>query len=234
MTAFRDAAAYERGRPGWPPAAVDWLCSELGVGAASAVADVGAGTGKLTRELVGRARRVVAVEPSEPMLAVLRSAVPGAEAVRGSAEALPLGDASVQALFVAEAFHWFGSPEVVAEQARVIVPGGGLALLWNRPDRWPSVPALDARRERRSFPYGEDRWRAAVDASPAFGSLVERTFAHEQRLDRASFVAQVASFSWMQSVGDAERQTLLGIVAAEVPDDIVIPFATTAIRALRR
>ena len=232
MSAFRDAGAYERGRPGWPPTAVMWLCEELKVGPQSVVADLGAGTGKLTRDLVGRAARIIAIEPSEPMLAVLEAELPEVEAVRGCAEALPLEDGSVQAVFVAEAFHWFGSPEVVASLGRAIVPGGGLGLLWNRADPWPHVPALERMEERRSFPYGDGRWRAALDASPVFGPVAERTFRHEQRLDRAAFVAQVASFSWIQSLDD--REELLAEVAEQVPDELVLPFATTAVAALSR
>ena len=226
LTAFRDAEAYERGRPGWPAEALDLLCAALGVDATTVVADVGAGTGKLTRELVRRARRVVAIEPSPPMLDVLRRVVPEAVPVLGAAEALPLPDASVHAAFVAEAFHWFGSPAVVAELARVVAPGGGLALLWNAPVRRPPIPALDRLVHRRVFPWGEDRWRTSVEASPRFGPLHERAFLHAQRLDRDGFVAQAASFSWIQSLPPAEREAALAEIAAQTPAEVVVPYRT--------
>ena len=101
------AERYERARPGWPAAAVDQLFEHFGLSPASTVLDLVAGTGKLSRELVSRGGRVVAVEPSAAMRAVLEQFVPGAEVRAGTAAELPLEAASVDAVFVAEAFHWF-------------------------------------------------------------------------------------------------------------------------------
>src|SRR5918911_1364035 len=109
-TAFgRDAEAYERHRPGWPPEAVERALRELGAGPEATLVDLAAGTGKLTRELVGRAAHVIAVEPSADMLARLRERVPEAEAVAGTADAMPLPDGGADAVLVAEAFHWFAT-----------------------------------------------------------------------------------------------------------------------------
>jgi len=95
------------------------------------VLDLGAGTGKLTRALVPRFARVIAVEPDAAMLDVLREVVPKADARLGSGEAIPVDNAEVDAVFSAEAFHWFASGESVAEIARVLRPRGVLVLLWN-------------------------------------------------------------------------------------------------------
>src|SRR3954452_3714546 len=129
------AEAYERARPGWPAAAMDALVDRLGLDERSAVLDLAAGTGKLTRALVPRFASVIAVEPLDGMRAVLEQVVPGARALAGSAEAIPVDDASVDAIAVAEAFHWFEPEAAVAEMARALRPGGGVAVLYNRRDR---------------------------------------------------------------------------------------------------
>src|SRR5215218_8804013 len=126
------AGAYERGRPGWPPEAVEIAARRLGLGRDAAVLDLAAGTGKLTRVLAGRFSSVTAVEPLDGMRSVLEAEAPGVPALPGTAEAIPLEDASVDAVFVAEAFHWFEAPRAVAEMARVVRPEGGVAVLYNR------------------------------------------------------------------------------------------------------
>ena len=131
------AEAYERGRPSYPPEAVERLAGALGLDAGSEVLDLAAGTGKLTRLLLPRFARVVAVDPSDGMLDVLRAELPEAEVRTGTAASIPLPDGAVDAVFVAEAFHWFGTEAVCREIARVLRPGGGLGLLWNRDDWTP-------------------------------------------------------------------------------------------------
>jgi SAM-dependent methyltransferase len=125
------AAEYERHRPEYPEEALRWAAEQLGLEPRARVLDVGAGTGKLTRGLVALGFRVVAVEPGGPMLEQLRAAVSDAEALSGAAEAIPLPDASVDAAFAGQAYHWFDRDEAVPELHRVIRPGGGLTLLWN-------------------------------------------------------------------------------------------------------
>jgi SAM-dependent methyltransferase len=125
------AAAYERHRPEYPEEALRWAVERLGLEPAARVLDIGAGTGKLTRGLVRLGFEVVAVEPGAPMLEQLRVAVPGAEALDGTAESIPLPDASVDGAFTGQAYHWFDREQAVPELHRVVRAGGGLALLWN-------------------------------------------------------------------------------------------------------
>ncbi len=124
------AAAYERGRPSYPPEAIDWL---LPAGARD-VLDLGAGTGKLTTRLVERGLDVVAVDPIPEMLEVLRASLPETLALLGTAEEIPLAHNSVDAVLVAQAWHWVDPARAIPEVARVLRPGGRLGLVWNTRD----------------------------------------------------------------------------------------------------
>jgi SAM-dependent methyltransferase len=129
---FETAAAdYERHRPEYPEQALRWAVEQLGLGPGARVLDIGAGTGKLTRGLVGFGFDVVAVEPGAAMLGQLRAAVREVEALEAPAESIPLPDESVDAAFAGQAYHWFDRGRAVPELHRVLGPGGGLALLWN-------------------------------------------------------------------------------------------------------
>ncbi len=130
MSFGSQASAYERGRPSYPPEAIDWLLPST----ARDVLDLGAGTGKLTTRLVERGLDVVAVDPIAEMLEVLRSSLPQTPALLGTAEQIPLPDNSVDAVLVAQAWHWFDPARAVAEVARVLRPGGRLGLVWNTRD----------------------------------------------------------------------------------------------------
>jgi SAM-dependent methyltransferase len=138
---------YDRLRPGPPAAALDWLLPEH----CEVAVDVGAGTGLLTRALAGRVPRVVAVEPDQRMRAVLQARSPGVEAVAGLGEAIPLPDASADAVFVSSAWHWMDPERAVPEIARVLRDGGRFAVIWTSRDRevgwlrdlrWPREPAV--------------------------------------------------------------------------------------------
>ena len=152
------AADYDRWRPGYPDDAVDWLIPP----GARQVADVGAGTGKLTGSLLARGLQVTAVEPDPQMLAVLVDRWPAARAERSDAGRLPLADGSVDAVLVAQAWHWFGKEQALAEAARVLRPGGWLGLIGNAPDEDdPFEAALEQLRpdhEQRSAGPDEDEW----------------------------------------------------------------------------
>jgi SAM-dependent methyltransferase len=216
-----DAARYERVRPLYPDAAVERLMGELDLTASSSVLDLAAGTGKLTRSLVGRVGRVAAVEPSEPMRAVLSQVVPHAEAVAGTAEAIPVPDAAVDAVFVGEAFHWFRTVDAAVEIARVLVGGGGLALLWNRP-HWdegdnPWLSAFGAlvqplREEAGPMPIDGERWVEQLETLGLFGPLARGEAENVQRLSRDDFVALVASWTWIANLdGRRQRAVLAGV-----------------------
>ncbi len=124
------AAAYERGRPSYPPEAIDWMLPSD----ARDVLDLGAGTGKLTTRLVERGLNVVAVDPIAEMLEVLSNALPNTPALLGTAEEIPLPDNSVDAVLVAQAWHWVDPERAIPEVARVLRPGGRLGLVWNTRD----------------------------------------------------------------------------------------------------
>jgi SAM-dependent methyltransferase len=215
------AADYERGRPGWPLEAVD----APGLPADSTVLDLAAGTGKLTRVLVQRFERVLAVEPLDEMRALLEELVPEAEALAGEAESIPLEDASVDAVFVAEAFHLFGGPPAVAEITRVIRPGGTLVLMWNERGG-PTTPPLPEEyrrrvRERRQataeWPYGGRKWRPAVESGP-FGPIEEASVPNRHVLDRETMLASVRSWSWIAALEADERERELDALAELLPE----------------
>ena len=130
---------YERGRPGWPPGVV----GIPGLPSTATVLDLGAGKG--TGLLVPAFRRVIAVEPADPMRRILETICPEAEALPGTGQKIPLADASVDAVFAAQSFHWFEDEQAVAEIARVLRPGGAVVLMFNAPaGSWePSVAAAE-------------------------------------------------------------------------------------------
>ena len=203
----RSAAAYERGRPGYPDAAVDRLVAAL---PGRRVIDLAAGTGKLTRALVARGCDVVAVEPVAEMRAAI---VPPARAVDGIAEATGLADASADAVTVAQAFHWFDGARALAEIHRVLRPGGVLALIWNRRDTRDDLQAqITALLEphRGGVPAHRDgTWRTALAETPLFGPLREETFANEQVVDAAGLADRVGSISFVAAMDEGARAALL-------------------------
>lgn len=212
------ADSYERGRPRYPGTALDRLTDELGLPASSTVIDLAAGTGKLTRDLAPRFARVIAVEPLEEMRKGLERAIPDAEPVAGTAEAMPLPDGVAAAVFVAQAFHWFANPAALAEIARVLEPRGGLALLFNtspwerREGPWFSAlnDMLEARADlATAHRHMSGWWLEAFDDDPDFDPPSRMVFAHEQRLEPDGFIASLASRSYVSTLGPDARAGLL-------------------------
>ena len=196
------AGRYERGRPPYPDAAVDWL---LPAGAGR-VLDLGAGTGKLTRALLDRGLDVIAVDPSDQMLAELRRVLPGAPAERGSAERIPLPDSSVDAVLVAQAWHWFDVSRAVPEVARVLRPGGRLGLIWNLRDE----RAEWVRRVGEIIGRGGGYRETVI--GPPFGPLETREFAWSYPLGPDQLLDLVASRSGVILRPSDERAAVLAQV----------------------
>jgi SAM-dependent methyltransferase len=207
------AEAYERGRPSWAGQAVALLVSELGLAPERVVADVAAGTGKLTRLLVPSGATVVAVEPLPEMASVLARAVPGVPVAQGMAERLPLRDGSVDAMAVAEAFHWFDVEVALAEIRRVLRPGGGLAMLWNQagadPTPWQvELGALLAGLRDPGLPFVGSHsrpWADEVAGAGGFTPLAHRSFPHQQAASVEDVVAGALSTSWIAVRSEDER-----------------------------
>src|SRR5262249_5897549 len=151
---FVDPGEYDRGRPPFPREGVAAVVGALGLGRDSSALDLGAATGTLSRELVPLVRNVLAVEPSQPMLDALRHRLPSVDARSGIAEDIPLGDESVDAVFVAEAFHWFRTEQAAREIVRVLVPDGHLVLVWQLRRWWDrAAVAWIAEFEHRLEPF---------------------------------------------------------------------------------
>ena len=222
--AFGEAAReYEQGRPGYPAEALDALTREFGLDRRSVVVDLAAGTGKLTRDLTRRFETVIAVEPLAEMREQLRRGVPEAQAYEGVAERIPLPAASSDAVFVAQAFHWFDGRRALAEIARVLRPGGGLALVWNttpwerRQGAWFARVDDLLERSRADLSvmrrHSSGRWREAFEGDRQFGPLSQATFDNTQRLSPEEFLANLASRSYIACLDPGRRQELLAEVA---------------------
>jgi SAM-dependent methyltransferase len=223
---------YERGRPSYPADAIEFLVGELDVRAGTRVLDLAAGTGKLTRQLVPTGAELVAVEPVAGMRRKLVESATGVKALAGTAEAIPLGDGSVDAVFCGQAFHWFDAERALAEIHRVLRPGGGLALIWNVRDEtveWErrlselmKSHQADAPRKR----WG--RWRHAFERTELFTPLRERKFVHEQEGDVDTMLSRVASISFVSALPDEQRARFLGEVRA-----LVEPYGTPLVMHYR-
>jgi SAM-dependent methyltransferase len=202
------AAAYERGRPPYPRQALDWV---LPAGAVR-VADLGAGTGKLTRQLAGRGLAVVAVEPLAGMREQLRRAVPGAPALAGVAEQLPLAGGCMDAVLAGQAWHWMDPARAVPEAARVLRAGGRLGLLWNiRDERADWVAELS--RIIRSTET-DDPVSLAPAVGPPFGPAERLDVDWEYRLPAGALTDYVASRSYIIILPEHERAAVLAQVRA--------------------
>jgi SAM-dependent methyltransferase len=229
----RVADAYERARPGYPADAVLWLAGETPCD----VVDLGAGTGKLTRSLAALGHHVVAVEPLGEMLDQLRTAVPGVTAVVGSAESMPLPDGSADVVACAQAFHWFDHGPALAEIARVLRPGGRIALVWNvRDERVPWVSELSDAMVGRT---GVDRGATEpIERSGLYGDVERATFEHTQDVDREALRALVLSRSFCAVLPEEERAPILGRVERLFDEHarnglLTLPYLVECFRAER-
>lgn len=222
----RAAADYERGRPGYPDAAIALLARELGIEPGRRVVDLAAGTGKLTRSLVGLGAELVAVEPVAGMRAQLRRAVPGVDVRDGTAEQIPLGDASVDAVLVAQAFHWFDVPAAAAEIHRVLVPGGALAVIrneWDRTVAWVDALQRLVREQPGHAPRHPSRdWQAQLQDTGLFTSLSEQVIPNPLPGTVDTLLARVASLSFIAAMPAPPRRRLLADVGRLMAEQGVV------------
>jgi SAM-dependent methyltransferase len=240
----REAAAYARGRPEYPAELGGWLSGTLRLAPGRTVADVGAGTGKFTRLVAATGARTIAVEPVAAMREQL-GALPGVQALAGTAQDLPMADGALDAIVCAQAFHWFAGTDALDEFARVLRPGGVLGLVWNVRDE--SVDWV-AQITRIITPYEGDAprfykgdWRRPFP-HPTFGELAETRFAYEHVgppqqviIDRFMSVSFIAALPQEQQA--TVRAELQALVATH-PDlrgrpVLRFPYATRAFHAIR-
>ncbi|HEV7658139.1 MAG TPA: class I SAM-dependent methyltransferase [Mycobacteriales bacterium] len=209
------AEDYDRYRPSYPPAAVAWLVPP----GATQVADVGAGTGKLTGPLVALGLQVAAIEPDPAMLAVLRREHPGAVPYLAGAEALPLPDASVDAVLAGQAWHWFDHERAVAEVRRVLRPGGVLGLAWNGPDPrdlWEyDLARLDPDTGGHDFVADPAAEPMTVPGLPA-AELEEANFPWLREIDGPRLRGRLLTHSAFVVLPPAERDALIDSMVAVV------------------
>ncbi|MBP0595436.1 class I SAM-dependent methyltransferase [Paraburkholderia sp. LEh10] len=241
----KGADTYAKGRPDYPRELAAWLTVELGLGPGRIAVDLGAGTGKFTPRLVETGARVIAIEPVAQMRAKIAAALPQVDVREGTAQRLPLDDASVDAVLCAQSFHWFATREALAEISRVLKPGGHLGLVWNVRDarvRW--VAQLDAivnAREGDAPRYHTGEWRNAFPFE-GFSALEERHMPHGHtgpvedvivtRVRSTSFMLALPPHEWAQV--EREVRALIASEPALASRDVVtVPYVTYAYCATR-
>jgi SAM-dependent methyltransferase len=230
-----EAAAYERGRPSYPPEAVDWLLAPTDSFRAGEVLDLGAGTGKLTTRLVERGLSVTAVDPIAEMLDMLRGALPDTPALLGSAEQIPLPDNAVDAVLVAQAWHWFDPERATAEIIRVLRPGGRLGVLWNTRDERSGW----VRDFGRIVGLEHDRDSATVDLPTAFTDVATHQVQWTNYITRDALIDYVASRSYcITSPAEVRTRTLENVrelldthPALVNSTGLAMPYITVCVRA---
>ncbi len=213
-----NAAEYERSRPSYPAEAVAHIVGHAGLGPGRRVLDLAAGTGKLTRLLVPTGAEVVAVEPVAAMRDQLVALLPDVEVLDGTAEALPLPDESVDAVTVAQAFHWFDPQPALAEVRRVLRGDGTLVLTWNTRDRsvdWVQAFGdllVDGDLPRPYDSYDDVDYAAIVAGADGFGPLEVWHVDWEQPVDEELLVDRAASVSVVGALPADERAVVLARV----------------------
>ena len=225
------AAHYERYRPGPPKGAVDWILP----GRVHTVVDLGAGTGALTRQLVDSADEVIAVEPDERMRAVLAEQVPGVRALEGRGEALPLPDASADALLASSSWHWVDPVPGLLEVGRVLVPGGVLGVIWSGPDRDGAFIAeaqemlsgggpspLDEQSHAELAAAVSDRSSLTevleIPTGVPFEQPEHTVLQWDVSLNAEELVGLLGTFSWVLLMEDAARDRLLDAARSALRD----------------
>lgn len=240
-----EAGTYERGRPDYPPALDHWLREAVSLGPGATVVDLGAGTGKFVPRLMTTGATVIAVEPVDAMRARLAAAFPTIDARVGAADAMPVDTASIDAVVCAQAFHWFATSAALQEIARVLKPGGTLALVWNVRDEsvaWVRrLTTLIEPYEGDTPRYHKGDWRKAFPAV-GFGPLEATRFRHRHvGTPEQVVVDRFLSVSFIAALDAATRAavaaSLRDFVATEPElagrESIEMPYETVAFRCLR-
>ena len=233
---FADGERYQSARPSYPSEAVAFLVESLAITAGSHVLDLGAGTGIFTELLVPFGARITAVDPVPGMRDVLTLRLPGVEVLDGRDVASPLATSSVDAVVVAQAFHWFDAEPALREIHRVLVAGGGLGLIWNERDE--SVPWVAQLGRAMRWPEHQP-YRVGMDFTPVlaagpFDRIERRTFRYEQLLDHELLRRRVLTTSYIAVMPDGERDELMrdvDEVLDTLPEAVVLPHVTSAYRA---
>jgi SAM-dependent methyltransferase len=240
------AEGYDRFRPGPPEEAVRWAVSSEAVD----VLELGAGTGALTRQLVGRYAHVRAVEPDGRMCAVLRERVPSAEVVAGQAEHIPAEDASFDAVIGSSMWHWVDPRRGLPEVARVLRPGGSFGLLWSGTDRsigwvrslWAGGKELDEGEIEQVD--GQRRERRVIQLEPddPFLEPEHQVIRWTRLMTKEDLVGMTGTYSDVITLPPAERDEYLASVARflethDVPmrqGQVEVPMRCICWRTFRR
>lgn len=238
------AGDYNRLRPGPPPAAVDWLLPAR----CPVAVDLAAGTGLFTRALASQAGQVVAVEPDRRMGAVLRASTPGAGVVAGTGEALPLRDASADAVLISSAWHWLDPVRAVPEIGRVLRDGGRLGVIWTSRDRMAGwIRLVDQLREPgagdgdapQTPPARPPEREVLLPPSSPFEAEETASFTFSRLMRADDFVGWIGTYSRIIMASPADRTATLGRVRQAVRDqfgdaeEIDVPMRARCWRATR-
>jgi SAM-dependent methyltransferase len=240
------AANYVAGRPGYPPEIEAWLTGDLGLASGKTVLDLGAGTGKFSRSLLATGAKVIAVEPVPAMLDQLVRQFPEIEARSGPAEAIPLGDASLDAVVCAQSFHWFATPQALREIHRVLKPGGALGLVWNVRDNsveWVAALTRIMKPLEGDTPrFHSQKWRAVFPAE-GFGPLREKRFPNRHTGDPDQVIVdRILSVSFIAALPSDEQERVkaeLRKVISTSPElagksEVTFPYETLAVVCNKR
>jgi SAM-dependent methyltransferase len=245
------AAAYAEHRPGYAETAVRWALEPVWSRRPLRVIDIGAGTGKLTATLARLGADVTAVEPDQNMLAELRRELPSVRSVSGSAEEIPVPDGSADAVLAGQAMHWFDMDRAMPEIARVLIPGGVFAGLWNVDDDRVGWVAEFAEMSKRNASITMLRWRnggaqsrqerVIAAGSGLFHAGQTAEFENGQARTADSLLATVATHSNFLVMDEPERTSRLAQVRDFLQSrpetshgEFVLPMVTVALRARRR